>query len=265
MGILNVTPDSFSDGGKYYEIDSAVEHAVEMITSGADIIDIGGESTRPGSDSVPEREEINRVVPVIEKILKIFPNTIISIDTTKKNVAYEALKRGARIINDISGLTFEPEMAELIRDFNAALVIMHLKGIPKNMQQNPSYADVVNEVFDFLYKQTEIAKNAGVADIIVDPGIGFGKSIFHNYEVLKHLEKFKALGYPVLIGLSRKSFLGKSLGLDIDKREMATVIAETLALRNGADIIRTHNVKNAVQSRQIFMNFTNPELVRNNV
>lgn len=259
MGILNITPDSFSDGGKFFNTKAALSHAEEMIKLGADIIDIGGESTRPGSESVSENEELDRVIPVVDGILEKYPEAVISVDTTKKAVALEALKRGAAIINDISGLTFEPEIAEVVAQFDANLVIMHIKGTPKDMQQKPDYSDVVSEVYEFLEKQSSFAKAKGVKKIIIDPGIGFGKKVSHNYELLKNLNVFKLFGYPVLIGLSRKSFLGKSLNLEVNERDTATVIAETLALKNGADIIRTHNVKNAFESRQIHLNFMNPQ------
>ncbi|MDP4173606.1 MAG: dihydropteroate synthase [Bacteroidota bacterium] len=259
MGILNITPDSFSDGGKFFNTKAALNHAEEMIKAGADIIDIGGESTRPGSESVSENEELDRVIPVVDGILEKYPDAVISIDTTKRAVALEALKRGAAIINDISGLTFEPEIAEVVAQFDANLVIMHIKGTPKDMQLKPDYSDVVLEVYEFLEKQSNFAKAKGVKKIIIDPGIGFGKKVSHNYELLKNLNVFKLFGYPVLIGLSRKSFLGKSLNLEVNERDTATVIAETLALKNGADIIRTHNVKNAFESRQIHLNFMNPQ------
>ncbi|MDP4190919.1 MAG: dihydropteroate synthase [Bacteroidota bacterium] len=259
MGILNITPDSFSDGGKFFNTKAALNHAEEMIKAGADIIDIGGESTRPGSESVSENEELDRVIPVVDGILEKYPDAVISIDTTKRAVALEALKRGAAIINDISGLTFDPEIAEVVAQFDANLVIMHIKGTPKDMQLKPDYSDVVLEVYEFLEKQSNFAKAKGVKKIIIDPGIGFGKKVSHNYELLKNLNVFKLFGYPVLIGLSRKSFLGKSLNLEVNERDTATVIAETLALKNGADIIRTHNVKNAFESRQIHLNFMNPQ------
>ena len=251
MGILNVTPDSFSDGNKYLNKNTAVEYAVEMIENGADIIDIGGESTRPGSDPVSEEEEFNRVIPVVEEIIKKKPDALISIDTTKSKIAEEACKRGVKIINDISGLTFDPEIADVAFKYSASLIIMHIKGTPKTMQVNPLYNDLIFEIYEFLYNQAEAAKKAGVKNIFIDPGIGFGKKIEHNFEILKRLPDFKCLGYPILIGLSRKSFLGKALDLDIKDRDTVTVAAETIALRNGAKIIRTHNVLNAVKTKKL--------------
>ncbi|MGE5431401.1 MAG: dihydropteroate synthase [Syntrophomonadaceae bacterium] len=266
MGILNVTPDSFSDGGRYFQHENAIIHAREMINDGADIIDIGGESTRPGAESVSEAGEIERIIPVIEKILEFSPDTVISVDTTKKNVAREALKRGAKIINDISGLTFEPEIAHVAKEFNAGLVIMHIKGTPRDMQAHPFYEDVTSEVYDFLAERVSFAKKAGVKNIIVDPGIGFGKRVQDNYELIKRLDEFKGLGFPILIGVSRKAFLGKTMGgLEPFERDTATVIAEALSIRNGARIIRTHNVKNAVQAKKILKCLSNPEDIKLNV
>ena len=247
MGILNVTPDSFSDGGLYLNEDDAVNHALKMIEERVDIIDIGGESTRPGSETVDEDEEINRVVPVLKKILDKKNDIIISVDTTKSKVAEEALKNGAQIINDISGLTFDSEMIDVVKKNNASVIIMHIKGTPKSMQQNPYYDNVVKEVFGFLKAQSQKAEQEGISNIIVDPGIGFGKRVQDNFELIKNLSEFKALNYPILIGLSRKSFLGKTLNLKIDGRDNATAILEGIALNNGARIIRTHNVKNGVQ------------------
>ncbi len=247
MGILNVTPDSFSDGGLYLNIDAAVKRALNMLDEGADIIDIGGESTKPGSDSISDDEEINRVIPVLQNLLHNRPDAIISIDTTKSKVAEAALENGAQIINDISGLNFDSEMLQIIKKYNSSIVIMHIKGTPKNMQNKPSYKDVVKEVFEYLSGQSNKAEAAGVSKIIIDPGIGFGKRIQDNFELIKNLSEFKELNYPILIGLSKKSFLGKTLNLGIDERETASAIMEGIAINNGARIIRTHNVKNGVQ------------------
>ena len=247
MGIVNVTPDSFSDGGKYLSFDSAVDHALKFIEDGADIIDIGGESTRPGSDPVSVAEEINRTVPVIKKIIELRKDVIISIDTTKGEVAKQALDSGANIINDISGLTFDENMIDVAKEFDAAVVIMHIKGNPKTMQDNPHYDDVVKEVHDFLLIQSIKAKQNGIEKIIVDPGIGFGKSVDDNFILIKNLDHFQSLGYPLMIGLSKKSFIGKTLNLDSDDREIGTVILETISILKSARIIRTHNVKYCTQ------------------
>jgi dihydropteroate synthase len=257
MGILNVTPDSFSDGGNYFSKEKAVKHALEMFEKGADIVDVGGESTRPGSKPVSLEEEIRRVIPVINEILLQKPDSFLSIDTTKSDVALKACKAGVKIINDISGLTFDSEIVHVAKEFSASLVIMHIKGTPRNMQVNPYYENVVSEVYKFLEGQIQKAKNAGVEDIIVDPGIGFGKRVEDNFEILKNLSEFKKFDYPVLVGLSRKSFLGKVLNLDISERDTATSIAETIAIINGASIIRTHNVTNAVNARKL-LNYSYP-------
>ena len=242
MGIVNVTPDSFSDGGKYFSVDKAVDHALKLIDNGADIIDIGGESTRPGSDSISLEEELHRTIPVITKLFKLAKDVIVSIDTTKSEVAKQALESGAQIINDISGLTYDEKMIETAKEYDAGVVIMHIKGNPKTMQNNPVYDDVIKEVYDFLLAQSIISKQNNVSKIIVDPGIGFGKSTEDNFRIIKNLDYFQSLGYPVMIGLSKKSFIGKTLNLDPDQREIGTVILETISVLKSARIIRTHNV-----------------------
>lgn len=251
MGILNITPDSFSDGGKFLSIDNAVKHAEYLIQSGADIIDIGGESTRPGADKVDASEEINRIVPVIKKIKSIFPNSIISIDTYKSQVAEEAVNTGASIINDISGGTFDSNIFSVASTYNVPFIMMHIKGTPKNMQKNTNYNDLINDINSFFYEQIRIANSYGVQEIILDPGIGFGKSLEDNYKILAELKQFSIHNYPLLIGVSKKSFLGNFLKLNIEERENATIIAETISVLNGAKIIRTHNVKNAVELKKI--------------
>lgn len=254
MGILNVTPDSFSDGGKYIKIDKAVSYALQMLDEGADIIDIGGESSRPGSDSVSAEEEAERVIPALNKILELRPDTIISVDTTKQIVAEEALKNGAKIINDISALNFEPDMLNTIKKYNASLILMHMKGNPKTMQNEPFYEDVVTEVYDFLFNKLQIVNQAGIKNIIIDPGIGFGKLVEHNFELIRRLEDFKCIGYPILIGVSRKTFIGKTLALNVGERDTATAAIESVAIKNGARIIRTHNVKFGVQVSKLLNN-----------
>lgn len=243
MGIVNVTPDSFSDGGKYFSIDDAVNQALKLIDEGADIIDIGGESTRPGSDSVSLDEEIRRTIPVIKNILHQRKDIIVSIDTTKSEVARQSLDAGASIINDISGLTFDEKMIDIAKEYDAGIVIMHIKGNPKTMQDNLEYTNVVKEVYDFLLVQSIKSKQNGVDKIIVDPGIGFGKRVEDNFTLIKNLDYFQSLGYPLIIGLSKKSFIGKTLNLDPDQREIGTVILETVSILKSARIIRTHNVK----------------------
>ncbi len=247
MGIVNITPDSFSDGGKYFSIDAAVDHSLKLIDEGADIIDIGGESTRPGSDPISVSEELNRTIPVIKKILELRKNTLISIDTTKSEVAQQALNSGAQIINDISGLTFDMNMINTAKEFDAAVVIMHIKGNPKTMQINPQYEDVVKEVYDFFAIQSKKAKEGGIEKIFVDPGIGFGKNVSDNFILIKNLNFFNSIGYPIMIGVSNKSLIGKTLNADFDQREIGTIILETISVLKSARIIRTHNVKNCIQ------------------
>lgn len=256
LGILNTTPDSFSDGGNYNKIDSAVSHSFDMINSGADIIDVGGESTRPNSDFVDAKEEINRVTPIIKKIKELKKDQLISIDTTKSVVAESAILNGAEIINDISGFTFDENMFQIAKDYNVWSILMHIKGNPKTMQNNPYYEEVISEIMDFLSRQIDKALKFGINKIIVDPGIGFGKRIIDNYEIIKRLEEFKSLGFPILIGLSRKSFLGKSLNLDVDERENATSVSETIAMLNGATFIRTHDVNKTKEASKI-VNYLN--------
>jgi len=255
MGILNVTPDSFSDGGKYLDKDFAVAHAIKMCEDGADIIDIGGESTRPGSDPVSAEDEIERTIPLIKRIKKENPDVLISIDTTKSEVANKALESGASFVNDISALTFDKNMLSIVKKYDAGLILMHIKGIPKNMQDHPDYDDLIGEIYDFLYKQSLTAAKKGLNKIIVDPGIGFGKTVEHNFEILKRLGDFKSLGYPIMIGISRKSFIGKILDLKIDERDIPTAVLESLAVHNSARIIRTHNIKLAVQSVKLLKHF----------
>ncbi len=258
MGILNVTPDSFSDGGKYFDRQLAVNRALEMLDQGADVIDIGGESTRPGSQEVKLKDELNRVMPVIEDILKIRPEAVISIDTYKSAVAREALEAGAKIVNDISGGMFDSSMFRVVAEYDAEIVLMHIKGTPKTMQKNPVYSDVVNEIYDYFCERISAATVEGVKKIIIDPGIGFGKRVFDNYELISRLDEFLTLGYPILIGLSRKSFLGKALNIEVNEREIPTIIAETIAAFNGAEWIRTHNVKNALFLKKLIKYFKNP-------
>ena len=250
MGILNVTPDSFSDGGKFNNTNLATEYALQMLEDGADIIDVGGESSRPGADDVSIDEEIKRTIPTIEKIMEYKPNSIISIDTTKPEVAEAALECGVKIINDISGLS-DARMLNTIKKFDATVVIMHMLGNPRTMQINPIYNNVVEEVFNYLNSKIKLAKESGVSSVIVDPGIGFGKSVNHNYELLRNLAKFQNLEMPLLIGVSRKSLIGKTLNLDVNKRDVATIILETDAVNKGAKIIRTHNVQNGVQLKKL--------------
>ncbi|HZV12205.1 MAG TPA: dihydropteroate synthase [Candidatus Kapabacteria bacterium] len=244
MGVLNVTPDSFSDGGMYFSIESAFRHAATMIEQGADFIDIGGESTRPGAETVTPEEETRRTIPVIEALAKEFPGVPISIDTYKSQIAARALDAGATIVNDISGGRFDPEMFALCGKRSTSMVLMHIQGTPKTMQQNPYYDNVVKEIKDFLRTQSEQAKRAGVKQIILDVGIGFGKTLEHNLELLRRHAEFEELGHPLLIGVSRKSFIGKILhGAPVEQRLFGTAAATAIAVANGACIVRAHDVK----------------------
>jgi len=247
MGVLNVTPDSFSDGGRFFDPADAIAHAEEMVENGADIIDIGGESTRPGSEFVPLEVELNRVVPVIKAVVALGASAAISIDTWKSEVAERALDLGVHVVNDISGLMFDTRLADLAARYEAGLILSHIKGTPKNMQVNPTYDDVVSEVRDVLAKAAGAAMSAGVGpqSIVVDPGIGFGKRLEHNLEILKRLGELVALGYPVLIGPSRKAFIGKLTDAPVDDRLEGTLAAVTIGVANGASIVRVHDVKEA--------------------
>lgn len=244
IGILNVTPDSFSDGGKYLNLKSALNRAKELLEEGAEIIDVGGESTRPFSNPVPEEEELKRVIPVIKTIKKEFPDSIISVDTYKSKVAEEALKAGANIVNDISALRFDSNMVEVIKDFNCPIIIMHMQGNPKTMQINPTYKDVVKEVKEFLQKRIEFLVEKGVPfeNIIIDPGIGFGKTFKHNLQILKNLESFQELNRPILIGHSRKSFIGEIINKPPFQRDGGTIGISLFAYLKGVHFLRVHKV-----------------------
>lgn len=247
MGVLNTTPDSFSDGGMFLNIDAAMEHAREMIAAGVDIIDIGGESSRPGADPVSAQDEIDRVLPVIERLTKA--TTIpISIDTYKPSVARIALDAGACIVNDISALR-DPSMASLVAEAGVPVILMHMRGTPRDMQSSPRYDCVISEIISFLKDRIQTAINAGISpdQIIIDPGIGFGKTISHNLEIIRRLREFKALGSPIMIGTSRKSFIGKILDLPEEDRIEGTAATVAVAIVNGADIVRVHDVKQMVR------------------
>jgi dihydropteroate synthase len=257
MGILNVTPDSFSDGGQWVEPQRALDHATAMLANGAQIIDVGGESTRPGADFIPVEDEISRVVPVIARLKKLNPHCIISIDTRKSAVAKAALKAGATMLNDISGLEFSPDMATLAAEYDASLVIMHMRGTPESMQNsdNLQYTNVVDEVCCFLENAATKAVNAGVTPdkIIVDPGIGFSKNYAQNLELLTNIDKIKALGFRVLVGPSRKAFIGQALRInEPEQRKWGTAgVVAYLAMLN-IDIIRVHDVREMAEMLKIF-------------
>jgi len=244
MGIINCTPDSFSDGGQFPTPEAAAERAVQMVDEGADIIDIGGESSRPGAQPVSEEEELSRVIPVIE-LLRNECSAWMSIDTYRSTVAREALRAGVRMINDISGLRFDSQMAGVACDFDVPVVVMHMKGEPRNMQANPVYDDVVAEITGFFKERIRALGDAGIDKdkIIIDPGIGFGKTVEHNLHILNNLDRFNVLERPILIGVSRKSFIGKILDLPANDRLEGTAAAVAFSLIRGAHIVRVHDVK----------------------
>jgi len=246
VGVLNVTPDSFSDGGDFLEPEKAASRAATMLDEGAQIIDVGGESTRPGSDPVPPEEEVRRVVPVIRAILTERPSAIVSIDTYRAATAGDALEAGARIVNDVTALRADPRMAQLVAEARCPVVLMHMLGEPKTMQRDPRYDDVVREVRDFLARRTEHAVAAGIEpeNVILDPGIGFGKTAEHNLLLVRRLEVFVALGFPVLVGTSRKRFIGGITGVEEAKdRVFGTVAANVIAYERGATLFRVHDVR----------------------
>ncbi|HRS52839.1 MAG TPA: dihydropteroate synthase [Candidatus Marinimicrobia bacterium] len=252
MGILNVTPDSFYDGGQHMEVSSAVEIALQMEADGADLIDLGGESTRPGSDPISAEVEIARLKPVLVQLLTRLKIPI-SVDTYKSTVAEWALKNGAVLINDISGLNFDSQMADTIANHDAGVVLMHIKGTPKNMQTDPHYTNLIDEILQYLADSVQKARTAGIEDskIFIDPGIGFGKTAEDNYRIMRYLEEFRSLGFPILIGPSRKAFIGHVLNLPPEERLEGTLAAVTAAVLNGADLVRVHDVKAAVRAVKI--------------
>jgi dihydropteroate synthase len=246
VGILNVTPDSFSDGGSFLDPEAAAEHAAAMFDEGAGIIDIGGESTRPSSDPVPQEEEIRRVVPAIERIIAARPEAVSCVDTYHSATAAAALEAGARIVNDVTALRGDPGMASVVADARCPVILMHMRGKPKTMQREPHYTNVVDEVRDFLESRAEHAVSAGVRpeDIIVDPGIGFGKNLDHNLALLGNLGAIADLGFPVLVGASRKRFIGSITGVEVAaERVFGTVATTVLAYEKGATFFRVHDVR----------------------
>lgn len=243
MGILNVTPDSFSDGGQFADFDKAVSHAFELISAGADILDIGGESTRPGSDPAPLAVELKRVIPVIRAIREK-SDIPISIDTCKAEVGRQALAAGADIINDISSLQFEPELAEVAAQTGAPVILMHMLGVPRTMQKNPVYSSLISEMIAFLEERIRFAMSKGIdrGQIVIDPGIGFGKTVNHNLAIIRNLDAFACIGRPVLLALSRKRFIGSVLDRLEGERELGTAVANSIGILAGAHIVRVHDV-----------------------
>ncbi len=249
MGVVNVTPDSFSDGGRYEKTEDAVACALQLVEDGADILDIGGESTRPGAEPVSESVEIARVLPVIRGIRKHNATIRISIDTSRSTVARVCVSEGANIINDVTAGRRDREMFDVAATSCVPLILMHMQGEPRTMQDNPTYTDVVSEVTSFLQKRTELAHQAGVREVFIDPGIGFGKQVEHNLSLLSHVDVFADIA-PVVVGLSRKRFLGTLLGIDsTEDRDIATTLLHALLLQKNVSIIRVHNVKLVSQLR----------------
>ena len=253
MGILNATPDSFSDGGNFNEVEAALGRIGLMISQGAHIIDVGGESTRPGSEPVTEQEELDRVLPILERAISQFSDTFFSIDTTKYRVAEEALKLGTHFVNDVSGLRKEPRFVDLCVQYNAGYVMMHSQGNPKTMQKDPDYDNVIADIKQFLKNRVNKAREKGLENIIIDPGIGFGKTLEHNLKLIAQLKEFQDLGCPILVGASRKSMIGQILNdRSVDDRLTGTIAVHYHAMINGANIIRVHDVKEAHDSLQVF-------------
>ncbi len=244
MGILNVTPDSFFDGGCWLTPEKALRRAEQMVDEGADILDIGGESTRPGAKPIDPEEELERILPVVERIDRSIP-CLISIDTMHARVAQEALQAGAVMVNDVSAMRADPRMADVCAEGGAYVILMHMQGMPRTMQVSPAYEDVVDDVHAFLAKRCHEAMAAGVSrrKLIVDPGIGFGKKLEHNLDLINRLRELRDLGAPILVGVSRKSFLGRLLDLPVEDRLEGTIAANAVAIARGADIIRVHDVK----------------------
>jgi len=263
MGILNITPDSFYKDSRVMNIKEAVNRTIKFIQEGAKIIDIGGQSTRPFSDEIPEEEEIKRVIPIIKAIKSEIPKDIyISIDTYRSNVAKLALESGANIVNDISGLMFDKNMVKVIKDYNCGVVIMHIRGKPKNMQENPYYEDTIKEVKEELNLRIEYALNNGIKkeQIVIDPGIGFGKRVYDNLVILKYIDEFFDFELPILIGHSRKSFIGKVLNLENpEDRLIGSVVVSSYLTLKGINIIRTHDVKETKQTIDMIYAILNPE------
>ncbi|MBN1868512.1 dihydropteroate synthase [Candidatus Sumerlaeota bacterium] len=251
-GILNVTPDSFSDGGRFFEPRRAAKRALEMVEAGADIVDVGGESSRPGAKPVTTEEEIRRVVPVIEAIRRS-SDASISIDTTKVEVARRAIDAGAEIVNDITALRGDRRMARLVAETGVGLILMHMKGTPRTMQKAPRYRNAIEEIAGFLERRAAAARKAGVATdrICLDPGIGFGKTVEHNLQLIAAVARFRSMGYPVLIGASRKSFIGKLTGAEAGDRLEASLAVAAIAILRGADILRVHDVAETARAARL--------------
>lgn len=257
MGILNITPDSFYGGSRFTDTDTILKQTEKMLNDGAVILDIGAQSTRPGSIRITAEEELKRIIPAIENICKNFSEAIISIDTYQGKVAKEAVNAGASIVNDISSGDMDKEMINTVATLQVPYICMHMKGTPDTMQQNPTYDDVAKEVLDYFIYKIARCKEAGINDIIIDPGFGFGKTIEHNFQLLKKLEVLKILDKPILAGLSRKSTICKTLGVTADEALNGTTVLNTIALMNGATLLRVHDVKEAMECIKLFTGYNN--------
>ena len=245
MGILNVTPNSFYDGGRYDSLDSALNQAKKMLEEGASFIDIGGASSKPGVEEVSETQELKRVIPIIEALHRNFPKAILSIDTYRSVVAKEAIEAGANVVNDISAGNLDPAMLTTVGKLGVPYIAMHMQGTPQNMQDNPTYEDLLVAIRYFFSTKVKEARNAGITDIILDPGFGFGKSIHDNFTLLRHLDSLRLEGVPLLVGVSRKSMIYKTLGIDAAASLNGTTVLNTMALNQGAQLLRVHDVKEA--------------------
>ena len=251
MGILNITPDSFYASSRVNEASELLDKAKQMIDEGADILDIGGQSSRPGATPVSQEEELQRVVQAIRSLRSKFPDTLLSVDTYRAAVAKAAVSAGADIINDISAGDLDPDMFEVVRECQVPYILMHMQGIPESMQENPNYGDVTSEVVLYLSKKLRTIRLMGIADAIIDPGFGFGKTLQHNYELMNQLDHLEVLEAPVLVGVSRKSMIHKLLDIDSSEALNGTTVLHTLALQKGAAILRVHDVKEAVEAVKI--------------
>lgn len=251
MGILNLTPDSFFDGGRLTDTELVLKQAGQMLAEGATILDVGGMSSRPGAEIITVEEELSRVLPAVTAIIRQYPNAIVSVDTIRAHVADECLKAGAHIINDISGGTFDAAMLPVVAGHKVPFIIMHMQGLPNNMQQNPVYENVTTEAMDFLASRVAACTKAGITDLVLDPGFGFGKTVEQNYTLLRNLPYFANLNLPLLAGVSRKSMICKVLKVNPESALTGTIAANTIALLNGANLLRVHDVKDAVEAIKI--------------
>ncbi len=252
MGIMNITPDSFYSGSRFEATDTILKQAEQMLKDGADILDIGGQSTRPGSEQIGADEELQRVLPAIEAIHQHFPEAFISTDTYHSKVAKEAVAAGASIVNDISGGSLDKDMIATVASLKVPYVLMHMQGTPQTMQQNPVYENVTREILNFFIAKTNELRKAGITDIVIDPGFGFGKTIAHNFELLRQLSVFKILNCPILLGISRKATIYKTLGVTANEALNGTTTLNTIGLMNGASIVRVHDVKEAKEAVTLF-------------